>query len=88
MSRDPVLRAWLWLIGFSLCSTALAIWHWPASLTPVAGTAILLLAWAKARMILRQYLGLAAAPFWLRGFSMSLGLFCLLLLGLYLIPVL
>lgn len=88
MLRDPILRAWLWLIGFSLGSTALALWNWPASLTAVAGTAILLLAWAKARVILRRYLGLAAAPFWLRGFSLSLGLFCLLLLGLYVIPAL
>lgn len=88
MTRDPLLRAWLWLIGFSLGSTVLAVWDWPAALAPLAGAAILVLGWAKARVILRRYLGLASAPFWLRGFSLSLGLFCLLLLGLYLVPAL
>ena len=48
---------------------------------------ILTLAWLKARVILGRYLGLAAAPFWRRGFNLSLALFCLLLLGLYLVPL-
>jgi hypothetical protein len=37
-------------------------------------------------VILARYLGLAAAPFWRRGFEVALALFCLLLLGLYLAP--
>ena len=51
-----------------------------------AGTLILTFAWLKARLILGRYLRLDAAPFWRRGFGISLGLFCLLLLGLYLAP--
>jgi len=47
---------------------------------------ILTFAWLKARVILSYYLGLNAAPFWRRGFGISLGIFCLLLLGLYLLP--
>jgi len=46
------------------------------------------LPWLKARLILGNYLGLDAAPFWRRGFETSLALFCLLLLGLDLTPAL
>ncbi|SLN44696.1 hypothetical protein PEL8287_02277 [Roseovarius litorisediminis] len=86
MLSDPLLRAWLWLIGLSLGSTAVSLWHWPPKMTALAGTVILTLAWLKARIILSRYLGLAAAPFWQRGFGISLAVFCALLLGLYLIP--
>lgn len=85
MLRDPLLRAWGWLIGLSLCSTVVALWHWPATLTPLAEALILTLGWLKARVILGRYLGLEAAPFWRRGFDIALALFCLLLLGLYLV---
>lgn len=87
MPGDPLLRAWLWLIMLSLAATAVSVWPWPVAFTPVAGTLVLGLAWLKARVILARYLGLAAAPFWRRGFDMALGLFCLLLLGLYLAPL-
>lgn len=85
MLRDPLLRAWGWLIGLSLCSTAVSLWHWPATLTALAGALVLSLGWLKARVILGRYLGLEAAPFWRRGFDIALALFCLLLLGLYLV---
>jgi hypothetical protein len=48
---------------------------------------ILGLAWFTARGIRTKHLCLAAAPSWRRGFYSSLGLFCLLLLGLYLAPL-
>ncbi|MBC7153389.1 MAG: nitric oxide reductase F protein [Rhodobacteraceae bacterium] len=64
----------------------MSFWHWPPGLTAFAGALILALAWLKARVILARYLGLAAAPFWRRGFEVALALFCLLLLGLYLAP--
>ncbi|MGO4908060.1 hypothetical protein ACEN2J_06955 [Pseudorhodobacter sp. W20_MBD10_FR17] len=44
---------------------------------------ILLLAWAKARIIAARYLGLAQAPTYLRGFSLVLALFMAGLLGIY-----
>ncbi|MCF3973527.1 nitric oxide reductase F protein [Paracoccus salsus] len=85
MPRDPLLRAWVALIGLSLGSTTLTLWHWPPKFAALAGALILTLGWLKARVILSRYLGLAAAPFWRRGFELALAMFCLLLLGLYLL---
>lgn len=86
MRARDILAAWGWLAGLSLGSTAISLWAWPPALTALAGAIILALAWAKARVILARYLGLAQAPFWRRGFETALALFCLLLLGLYLVP--
>jgi hypothetical protein len=86
MTRDLLFRAWAVLIGLSLGSTLISLWHWPPAFSAGAGTLILTFAWLKARLILGRYLRLDAAPFWRRGFGISLGLFCLLLLGLYLAP--
>ncbi|MFA5539342.1 MAG: nitric oxide reductase F protein [Gemmobacter sp.] len=86
MTRDPILRAWGWLILFSLCSTGLAVLPdtaLGALGVTVAGAVILGLGWAKARIILGTYLGLDAAPFWRRGFGIVLALYALALLGLY-----
>ena len=88
MPADPLLRAWLWLIGLSFGSTLVSLWPWPPALAALAGGLVLGLAWLKARVILSRYLGLCEAPAWRRGFGISLGLFCLLLLGLYLAPAL
>lgn len=86
---DPLLRAWVALIALSLGSTALAALIARGDLagaaTTGAGAAILGLAWAKARVILERYLGLAAAPFWRRGFSIVLALYGAGLLTLYLL---
>lgn len=87
MVCDPLLRAWVALLGLSLGSTALSLRPWSPELAAPAGSLILALAWLKARVILARYLGLAAAPSWRRGFDLALGLFCLLLLGLYLMPL-
>lgn len=84
---DPTDRAWLVLLALSAGSTALAIAVGAAPSGPLAqalGAAILGLAWTKARIVLARYLGLAAAPSWLRGFELVLGLYAALLLGLYL----
>lgn len=90
MIRDPLLRAWIWLTGLSVVSTAGAILVSTGALTGIgvtfAGAAILTLAWLKARVILSRYLGLASAPFWLRGFDLILGFYAVLLLVLYLVP--
>lgn len=72
-------RAWAILVALSAASTAIAV-------SGQAGTpatlAILVLAWAKARVILRHYLGLADAPGWSAGFSAALAGFMLLAMGL------
>lgn len=87
MIHRALYIAWGTLIALSLVSTLLSVLgfgaHWPV----VTGTAILVLAWLKARIILSQYLGLAAAPSWRRGFDFALAMLCLLMLALYLIPL-
>ncbi|MCB1418405.1 MAG: hypothetical protein KDJ74_05140 [Notoacmeibacter sp.] len=52
----------------------------------IAAIPILMLAWAKARIILGYYLGMAKAPGWDRGLSLLLGLYILFLTGLVLVP--
>lgn len=87
MPRD-LLHAWFTLIALSAGSTAIAVAQASGAISggavAAAGVAILGLAWGKARVILNAYLGLARAPFWQRGFGIVLGLYALLLLGLYL----
>ncbi len=80
-------RAWGSLIVLSLLSTALSVLVFSAEWTAAAGTAILALAWVKARIVLSRYMGLAQAPSWQRGFDLCLGVFAITLMGLYLVPV-
>ncbi len=86
LPTDPLSRAWLALIALSAGSTAVAALVAMDLHRAAAGAAILLLAWLKSRVILSRYLGLAQAPGWRRGFNLVQGLFCLLLLTLFLIP--
>jgi hypothetical protein len=72
-------RAWLLLMAFSAASTTIAA-SGQAGL--VAALVILALAWAKALVILRQYLGLARAPAWSGGFATVLGGYMILVMGL------
>lgn len=87
--QPPLLRAWIWLMALSLGATAVAGALARGAVaghgTTVAGAVILALAWAKARLILDRYLGLAEAPFWRRGMALVLAIYCLGLLGLYLL---
>lgn len=72
-------RTWGLLVGLSLGSTALAAAgsadHW-------ALATILLLAWFKAHLILKHYLGLRRTPPILRGFDIVTGLVMMVMLGL------
>lgn len=84
---NPIDRAWLVLLALCAGSTGLALAVGaapPGPMVPALGAAILGLAWAKARIVLARYLGLTAAPSWLRGFDLVLALYAVLLLGLYL----
>ncbi|QYX56119.1 nitric oxide reductase F protein [Roseovarius sp. SCSIO 43702] len=87
MTRRSLLIAWALLVVLSLGSTLLSlsgVWvQWPVA----AGVAVMALAWQKARIILAQYLQLAQAPSWRRGFDVALTALCLLMLGLYLAPL-
>lgn len=80
MSRDSLQRAWFLLLALSLGSTVLAA---GLPLPPALATGLLLaLAWAKARVILRHFLGLAAAPGWARGFSVVIAGYLALIFAL------
>ncbi|MFV0358512.1 cytochrome C oxidase subunit IV family protein [Tropicimonas sp.] len=67
-----VTQAWLALVALSGASTLIAATGLTGALATVA---IMCLAWVKAQIILRVYLGLRQAPEWSRGFALALGLF-------------
>jgi hypothetical protein len=83
-----VTKAWILLLALSGGSTVLSVAVARGALTGTAvtlgGAAILALAWAKARTILNAYLRLDEAPAFRRGFGLTLALYALLLLALYL----
>lgn len=87
IASSSLLRAWIALIVLSLASTALAAFGLGAAWPVVAGMLILAFAWFKARIVLARYMGLATAPAWQRGFDICLGLYAVLLLALYLVPL-
>ncbi|MEP2531551.1 cytochrome C oxidase subunit IV family protein [Shimia sp.] len=80
MTTHILTRAWIILVALSLIAAAVSL----GLPTRLAAPAILLLALLKARIILSDYLDLKSAPPWQRGFTLTLTLFCLTLLGLYL----
>jgi len=84
-----VTKAWLLLLALSGASTVLSVAVARGALTGTAvtlgGATILALGWAKARTILNAYLRLDEAPAFRRGFGLTLALYALLLLGLYLV---
>lgn len=72
-------RAWTFLGALSAASTLIAL----SGQTGLAVSLVILaLAWAKARIILRDYLGLAAAPAWDRGFALALAGYMILAMAL------
>lgn len=77
--RMDLTRTWAVLVALSLASTALAGLD---SLAQVAQAAILLLAFAKAHLILKAYLGLGRIPQVLRGFDVVLALVMAAMLAL------
>lgn len=76
-------NAWLGLMAASLATTALSL---VPSTGPAIGAAILALAYIKARIILRRYLGLQASRFWRAGFDAVIIGFLLIAFALYLAP--
>lgn len=87
MTVNSISLAWFQLLLLSAASVLLATGLVESAGVALTGSLVLLLAWLKARVILSSYLGLAQAPTWRSGFNLVLGLFCLLLLLLYLVPV-
>ncbi|WP_299932362.1 cytochrome C oxidase subunit IV family protein [uncultured Pelagimonas sp.] len=72
-------QAWLSLIALSVSSTLLAFF---GATGVFAGLVILGLAWIKAQVILRVYLGLQDAPSWGRGFALVLAIYMIGIMGL------
>lgn len=72
-------KAWGWLLVLSAASTGLAA---SGLAGPALALPILILAGCKAHVILCAYLGLSAAPAWLRGFDLGLTLLILAFAGL------
>ena len=88
MRDDPTARAWITLVLLSAVSVLIAAGAEETLSVSAIGAVVLLLSWMKARVILSRYLGLWQAPVWLSGFNWALGLYCLLLMALFLIPAL
>lgn len=86
MSFEPTTRAWFNLLIISCASVMVAAGTTQMLAAWGTGALVLVFAWIKARIILSRYLGLGQAPRILSGFNWALGLFCSLLLGLYLAP--
>lgn len=84
--RNPIFRAWVLLVVLSAASVLGALAVGAGVNEHLVGSLVLLLAWLKARVILSRYLQLWRAPVWKAGFNWVLGVFCLVLLGLYLAP--
>lgn len=81
MDKYSLTQAWVALLGLSLGSAVLTMMPVPPT---AMGGGILLLALFKARVILARYLDLAHIPGWLRGFTMVLTGFAVVIFGLYL----
>ena len=85
----PMTRAWLTLLALGLVTTTLAAAP-VGAMSPAAALVsalILIVAWIKMRLILRNYLELRHSRTWSRIFDWILGVFSLALHGLYLIPL-
>lgn len=85
---DRLHLAWMQLCALTLASTAVAYvaGQVPARLAGAAATTLLVaFAFFKARIVLGTYLHLASAPGWLGAASSVLGIWLLLICGLYLI---
>jgi hypothetical protein len=72
MIRDPLFRAWSFLILLSFAGAGLAF----APDHQALALAVLGLSLFKARLILHHYLGLAAAPRWRQGFDLATAALC------------
>lgn len=81
-----LLTGWMWLIILSALAALISALTGQILPRTLAGSAILILALLKARVILSAYLGLREVPGWLSGFSLVITLWGLTVLGLYLAP--
>ncbi|NOE24639.1 cytochrome C oxidase subunit IV family protein [Ruegeria sp. HKCCD6157] len=81
-SPNSLTQAWLGLLALSVGSALLTLIGAPSAI--IAG-GILLLALIKASVILKHYLDLENSQSWLRGFTMVLTGFSVVVFALYLV---
>lgn len=92
MSRYTLLQAWLLLVGLTAITSLSALVTGSVDLTAngrmMVGFVFLIVALLKAHVILARYLDLAKVPSVLRGFTVVLLLYYILLAGLFVTPLL
>lgn len=72
---NRLTKTWLILAGLSVATTMLTMATGAGTERYAVALGVLLLAGAKARLILRDYLGLCNSVFWMRAFELPIGLF-------------
>ncbi len=84
MRAHSLIWAWGWRLAMSAVTTLVTLA--PPAVAPraVVGGTVLVLAGVKARLILTQYLGLRASPFWRGSFTLAVSIFLLAAFALYL----
>ncbi|WP_299889136.1 cytochrome C oxidase subunit IV family protein [uncultured Ruegeria sp.] len=82
--RHPNSLSCAWLTLLTLSSVTALLTKLPG-MPEIAAAGILLLALIKTRVILARYLDLAQSPAWLRGFTLVLTAFAVVIFVLYLI---
>jgi hypothetical protein len=88
MPSRALIRAWAGLVGLGAATSLVAAVAGSPPIPVFAAALVLGLAWGKARLILRRYLGLAAAPSWRGGVDAVIGGYLVLLFVLFLLPAL
>lgn len=84
MMDNALTKAWVKLVALGFCTAALASVHLAQpAWRLLAGACVLLLAGAKARLILGQYLGLKSSRFWTNVFDLVLALFLVAAFALF-----
>lgn len=75
---------WGMLVVLSLATTILTLLNLSGQAKYAVGFGVLVLAGAKARLILQNYLKLRTSEFWTRAFDLFVGLFLALAFALFL----
>jgi len=84
MQTRPLILAWCLLMALSVIGTALSLLGTGLTSPVPVALGILAVAWAKARLILLHYLGLASVPQWRGGMMTATTFATLLFAGLWL----
>lgn len=81
-SRD-LIATWAVLVGLSLATTAFTLVQGTGLPRYAIAGGVLILAFLKARLVLRRYLALSRSRFWSNGFDAALCFFIVVCFGLF-----